>query len=187
MRFLSKLKLTLTSAGLYLIYLLAACILTMLIEAMFNFFLDHLVLLSYPVLTVIRIVIYSIGVPVILGFLGYFEGYREAACPMGETITALVIAAIFHLLFAMFFKFQGFISGAVRFTAGMIHNGWGITQTTLVEKTPYPLFLLTFAGYAVFYGMILVLCKYIGSKKRICDRAELRKNEAPTEERNHHE
>lgn len=179
MRFLSKLKITLASSGLYFVYLIASCVLIMLVEAMFNFFLDKLVLLSYPVLTVIRIVIYSVGVPAIIGVLGYFEGYREAACPIGETVGAIIPASVVHLLFAMLFKFQGFISGAVRFTAGMIHNGWDITRETMVEKTPYSLFLLTFLGYAVLYGAVMTMCKYFGSKKRICDRAELRKNETP--------
>ena len=181
MRFLTKLRSTLASTGVYLCYLLGACILTMLIEAMFVFFLDHLVLLSYPVLTIIRIVIYSVGIPAIIGFLGSYEGYREMDCTMGESLVAFIAACIIHLLFAMLFKFQGFISGAVRFTAGFIHNGWDITQVNLVEKTPYSLFLLVFSGYAVLYGTVLIICKFFGSKKHIMDRAELRKNEKDQE------
>lgn len=177
MRILSRIKTSLASTGIYFLYLIGACILTMLVEALFNFLLDHLVVLTYPVLTVIRIVIYSLGVTAILGFLGYFEGYREAACPIGETVTAYTLALIPFLLFSMLFKFQGFISGAVRFTAGLIHNGWSITQTTLVENTPYSLFLLVFLGYAVVYGVVLIVCKYIGAQRRICDRAALRKHE----------
>lgn len=181
MRFLSKLRSYLATTGVYLCYLLGACILTMLVEALFNFLLDHVVLLSYPVLTVIRIVIYSVGVPAIIGFLGYYEGYREENCPFAETIVSFGLACIPHLLLAMLFKFQGFISGAVRFTAGLIHNGWEITYDTLVEKTPYSLFLLTFLGYAVLYGTVLTICKYLGSKKRIIYRAELRRNEKDQE------
>lgn len=155
--------------------------LTMLVEAMFIFLLDHIVLIPYPALTIIRIVIYSLGVPALLGFLGYYEGYREVDFSLSETIIAFVPAVIPHLLLAMLFKFQGFISGAVRFTAGYIHNGQAITQVTLVEKTPYSLFLLVFLAYAVLYGIVLTLCKYFGAKKRVIDRAELRKNE--TDER----
>lgn len=181
MNLLSRAKTTLASTGLYLLYLVGSCVLTMLVEAMFIFLLDHIVLIPYPVLTIIRIVIYSLGVPAILGFLGYCEGYREAECPLRETVTAFVLAAIPHLLLAMLFKFQGFISGAVRFTAGYIHNGQSITHVTLVEKTPYSLFLLVFLAYTMLYGIVLILCKYFGAKKRVIDRAELRKNE--TDER----
>ncbi|MBE6557961.1 MAG: hypothetical protein E7661_02990 [Ruminococcaceae bacterium] len=177
MRFWEKGKLLLASMGVYLAYLVGACVVTMLMEWLFNFLLDHFVLLSYPVLTVIRIVIYTLGVTAIIGVFGYFEGYREAKCPIGETLGAYVPAAIFHLLLSMLFKFEGFISGAVRFTAGMIHNGGGITFESLEEETPYVLFLLVFLGYTVLYGTVLVICKYFGAQKRVCDRAELRKNE----------
>lgn len=177
MRLISKLKTTLASTGLYLLYLVGSCILTMLVEALFIFFLDHFVILPYPVLTVIRIVIYSVGVTAIMGFLGYFEGYREIECPIGETVTAYVLALIPFILLSMLFKFQGFISGAVRFTAGLVHNGWSITYDSLINKTPYSLFLLVFLGYAILYGLVLIICKYFGANRRICDRAELRKNE----------
>ena len=177
MRILARIKTALASTGLYFLYLIGACILTMLVEAMFNFFLDLIVVLPYPVLTMVRIVIYTVGVTAIIGFLGYFEGYREAMCPIGETLIAYTLSLIPFLLFAMLFKFQGFISGAVRFTAGLIHNGWSITQVTLVENTPYSLFLLVFLGYAVLYGITLIVCKYFGAQRRICDRAEMRRHE----------
>ncbi len=177
MKLIARLKTFAASTGLYICYLLGACILTMLVEAMMVFFIDHVVLLSYPVLTLIRIVIYSIGVPAILGVLGYYEGYREAECAAGETTGAFALALIVHLLLAMLFKFQGFISGAVRFTAGFIHNQWSITQETLVEKTPYSLFLTVFLAYSILYFAILLLCKYFGAQKRVCDRAELRREE----------
>ncbi len=177
MRFFTTLKTSLLSMLVYLCYLVGACVLVMLVEAMFIFLIDHVVLLSYPVLTVIRMIIYSLGVPAIIGFLGYYEGYREARCPIGETVVAYIPAAVIHLLLSMLFKFQGFISGSVRFTAGFIHNGSEITQVNLVEKTPYSLFLLTFLGYTVLYALVLLICKFFGSKKRIIARAEMRRHE----------
>ena len=180
MKLIARLKTFFASAGLYICYLLGACILTMLVEAMLVFFIDHVVLLSYPVLTIIRIVIYSLGIPAVLGLLGYYEGYREAECAKGELVGAYVLATLFHLLLSMLFKFQGFISGAVRFTAGLIHNQWSITQESLVEKTPYSLFLMVFLGYSILYLTVLLLSKYFGAQKRVCDRAELRGKETET-------
>ncbi len=177
MQLIAKLKTFAASTGLYICYLLGACILTMLVEAMLVFFIDHIVLLSYPVLTLIRIVVYSVGVSAIIGVLGYYEGYREAECSVGETTGAFLLALIPHILLAMLFKFQGFISGAVRFMAGFIHNQWNITEHTLVENTPYSLFLIVFLAYSIVYFAVLFLCKYFGSKKRICDRADLRRGE----------
>ena len=87
------------------------------------------------------------------------------------------IASVIHLLFSMLFHFQGFVSGGVRFTAGLIFNGWGVTEETLVNDTPYRVFLAVFAAYAVLYVATLTLSKYLGAQHRIIDRAELRKGE----------
>ena len=87
-----------------------------------------------------------------------------------------------HTIFAMLFKFQAFVSGAVRFTAGMIHNGWGITYDSLINDTPYWGFLVTYAAYAVLYVAVFTLAKYLGAQKRIMDRAELRRGEDTREE-----
>ena len=162
----------------YFLYMFGSCVLVMLAEALLISVVEKFVFIPYPVLTVIRIVIYTAGVPAILGVLGYFEGYREASCAIGDTVAGGVLASILHLIFAMLFKFEGFVSGAVRFTAGLLHNGWTITFETLVEKTPYTLFVLVFVVYAALYIAVLTVTKYFGAQKRIIDRAELRKNES---------
>lgn len=159
---------------IYFLYFFGSCVLVMLAESLFVSILEKFVVIPYPVLTVIRIVIYTAGVPAILGVLGYYEGYREAAPSVAETIGGGVLAAILHLLFAMLFKFQGFVSGAVRFTAGLLHNGWTITYDSLINKTPYSLFLLVFAAYTLLYIAVLTVSKYFGAQKRVIDRADLR-------------
>lgn len=161
----------------YFLYFFGSCILVMLAEALLVDILEKFVVIPYPVLTVIRIVVYTAGVPALIGVVGYFEGYREAICPVADTVVGGLLAAVLHLIFAMLFKFQGFVSGSVRFTAGLLHNGWGITYDSLINKTPYSLFLLVFVAYSALYIAALTICKYFGAQKRIIDRGELRKDE----------
>jgi hypothetical protein len=164
----------------YFLYFFGSCVLVMLAEALIMKVIGNVVLLPYPVVTILRIVIYTAGVPAILAAAGYFEGYREASCPLGDTIVGGLLAALLHLIFAMLFKFEGFVAGAVRFTAGLVHNGWEITADTLVNRTPYSLFLLFFVVYSLLYVAALTIAKYFGAQKRVMDRAELRKNEPTT-------
>lgn len=179
-QFLYKLRNLLVTSGLYFLYLFASCVLTMLVEALLVFFLDKFIIIPYFPLTIIRIVIYSIGVVAILCVLGYAEGYREGKCFIGETILAYIPAMILHLLFAMLFKFQGFVSGSVRFTAGLIANGQSITYDSLINVTPYTMFLAMFFAYAALYLLAFLLAKYFGAQKRIIVRGELRKGEGQT-------
>lgn len=157
----------------YFLYAFASCFIVMLIEALFTNVVEKFVALPYPVLTVIRIVIYTAGVPAILAVAGRSEGYREGACSVGATLTSGLLAILPHLLFAMLFKFQAFVSGSVRFTAGLIYNGWGVTYDSLINQTPYYMFLIVFAVYGLLYAAVLTVAKYLGAQKRILDRAEL--------------
>ena len=162
---------------LYFLYFIGSCIITMIVENMLVKIVDKFVLLPYPVLSVIRIVVYTAGVVAILAVVGRKEGYREAYCHVSGTILAGGAAAVVHLLFSMLFHFQGFVSGAVRYTAGLVFNGWGMTPESLVNDTPYWGFLVVFAAYAALYVATLTVAKYLGAQKRIIDRAELRKGE----------
>ena len=161
----------------YFLYMFGACFAVMLVESLLVFVLNKFVYIPYLVLTVIRIVIYTLGVVAIMAAIGYFEGYREANASVGETILGGALALIPYILFGMLFRFQAFVTGAVRFTAGLIHNGTGITAESLVEKTPYSLFLLTFLVYGILYVATLTVSRYLGAQRRIMDRAELRGNE----------
>lgn len=180
-----KLKNAALNLLVYFLYMFGSCVLVMLSEALLIKVIEKFVFIPYPVLTVMRIVIYTVGVPAILGVLGHAEGYRESECAIGDTVVGGILASVLHLIFAILFKFEGFVAGGVRFTAGLLHNGWSITYETLINRTPYALFLLVFAVYSLLYIGILTLSKYFGAQKRIIDRAELRKNEtADTAESN---
>ena len=161
----------------YFLYVFGSCILAMIVEALLVKMVDKFVLLPYPVLTVIRIIVYTAGVAAILAVVGRMEGYREGYCHVGGTIAAGAVASVIHLLFSMLFHFQGFVSGSVRFTAGLIFNGWGVTYESLVNNTPYWGFLVIFVAYAALYVATLTVAKYLGAQQRIIDRAELRTGE----------
>ena len=177
LNFVYKLRNHAVTSGLYFLYLFASCVLTMLVEALLIFFIDKIIVLEYFPATVIRIVIYTVGVPAIIAVLGYFEGYKDMKYSIGEVIVPYIPAAVLHLLFAMLFKFQGFVSGSVRFTAGLIANGADITYDSLLNVTPYWIFLAVFAAYEVLYCLVFLLAKYFGVQKHIIFRGELRKGE----------
>lgn len=176
--FLGRLKNLLAGAGIYLLYLVGASVVIMLCESLFCFIVDKFIMLSnYFALCIIRTVIYTVGVTATVGVLGYYEGYRTAACPKGEVIGSYAIALIPYALLSMLFHFHYFIAGCTRSVSGIILHGSGVTLDKLTLETPDWLLLLVFLGYALLYGTALLLFMYFGAQKRICDRAELRKDE----------
>ncbi len=161
----------------YFFYMFGSCFVIMLGEALFVSVMEKFVELPYPVLTVIRIVIYTAAIPTILAVLGRGEGYREGSCSVGGTIISGLLAMLLHLLFAMLFHFHAFVSGGVRFTAGLIYNGWELTYDSLINVTPYYMFLVMFTVYGLIYVAALTISKYLGAQKRVADRGELRRGE----------
>ena len=161
----------------YFFYMFGACLVMMLAESLLVYILDRFVIIPFPALTILRIAVYTVGVVAVMAALGWGEGYRAADCTLSETIAAGMLALVPHLLFAMLFKFQAFVSGAVRFAAGLSYNGMGINEDNLVNTTPYGLFLLFFVLYGAAYIAALTIAKYLGAARRVIDRAALRHGE----------
>ncbi len=167
---------------LYTLYMFVSCLLMMLVESLVVGLLSDFVVLSYPVLTIIRLVLYTAGVFAILAGVGYFEGYREGSPAVGETLLGGVFAIVFHFIFAMLFHFQAFVTGGVRFAAGLWAHGMDVSADLLNKDTSILYFLIFFAVYGVVYVGILAVARYFGAQKRIMNRAELRRGEAPEQE-----
>ena len=91
---MGRVRRVLLNAAIYFVYFFLSCVLVMLIEALFLRLLDRFVLLSYLAQTVIRLVIYSLGVPALVGLAAYAEGYREADAHPGETVVSGLLAVL---------------------------------------------------------------------------------------------
>ena len=177
-----KIQNTAINSLLYLLYMFGGCIAVMAVEALLSYIVSRFVIPPYPVLTVMRLVIYTVGVPAIMAGIGYFEGYREGVPAVGETVVGGILASVLHVLLALLFGFQAFVAGGVRFAAGLIRHGWEITDELLNTDVPAALFLLWFALYAAIYVTVLAVSRYLGAQKRVISRAELRGNEVSDDE-----
>ncbi len=175
-----KIKHTLVSGLLTFFYTMASILVCLVVEALLLYILDRIILISYPVQTIIRMVIYTVGAAALIGFLGYHEAYREADASTSESVLGSLLAAVPHLLLSLLFHFQGFIAGGVRFTAGLVYHGWAVSHER-VATTPIGVFLVVFLLYTVLYAATLAVCKYFGAKQRLIDRAELHKVEMPAD------
>ncbi len=171
-----KIQNTALNALLYLVYMFGGCIAVMVVEALLVFVINKFAAIPYPALTVIRLVLYTAGVPAIMAGMGYFEGYREGRPAVGETVAGGLLATVLHLLLALLFGFQAFVAGGVRFAAGLIRHGMDITEESLSAETPTGLFLAMFAIYGVLYVGVLTLARYVGAQRREAARAELTRN-----------
>ena len=172
-----KIQNTAINSLLYLLYMFGGCIAVMVVESLLVYIVSRFVIIPYPALTILRLIIYTLGVPAVLAGIGYVEGYREGVPATKETVVGGVLAMVLHVLFALLFSFQAFVSGGVRFAAGLLRHGMDLTDELLNTETPTGLFLLMFALYGAIYVTALCVSRYLGAQNRIISRAALRRGE----------
>ena len=172
-----KIQNTAINSLLYLLYMFGGCIAVMVVESLLVYIVSRFVIIPYPALTILRLVIYTLGVPAVLAGIGYVEGYREGVPATKETVVGGVLAMVLHVLFALLFSFQAFVTGGVRFAAGLLRHGMDLTDELLNTETPTGLFLLMFALYGAIYVTALCVSRYLGAQNRIISRAALRRGE----------
>lgn len=166
----------LIDAAIAFIYIFASCLLVLLIESMLLKFLDKFVLLSYLAQTVIRFVLYSVGIPALIGIAGYLEGYREAVSHPAATSLSCGLAVLLpQLLLSLLFHFRQFCAGAVPFAIGLLRDGAHVTSDSILFTSveQLPLFLCVFLGYGVVYAGVLTLGREIGVCRRLRERREM--------------
>lgn len=160
----------------YLAYVLLSCLVVLAAEALLLYVLDKFVFLSYLAQTVIRLVIYSLGVPTMIGVAGYLEGYREAEShPVQTTLSCGLAVLLPQLLLALLFHFRQFCAGAVPFAAGLLRDGKAVTADSILftEIGQLWLFLGVYVGYGVLYAVTLTVCREIGVYRRLRQRCEM--------------
>jgi hypothetical protein len=173
---MKKLRRILLNTVIYFAYFFLSCILVMLVEALFLKLLDRFILLSYLAQTVIRLVIYSVGVPALVGVAGYAEGYREADAHPGETAVSGMLAAVIpHGLIALLFHFRQFCAGAVPFLVGLLRDGTDVTADSIVfnDIGKIWLFLAVFLGYGILNTAVLTISRRYGVRRRQAQRADM--------------
>ena len=162
----------LVSALVYAFYMLIACIAIMLAEILAVKVVNLFVVTEYYELTVLRAIVYTVGVNAVLGAIAYKEGYRAARCNVLEIAVSGALASVLHLLFSLLFSFQAFAAGGVRFLTALLHYGKNLTENTLMDKLNAADFIPVFLVNSLVYIGVMVALGKIGEYKRLIDRGE---------------
>jgi hypothetical protein len=166
---MKKLDIIIDSA-IYALYFFLTCLVCMLAE----WFLSHVITLFVEIspyaLLIIRVVLYTLGVPTILGIALYKEGYRSAHSHAGETVISVALASIVYFIFCLLFYFEAFCAGGVKYLTLLLKYGKDLTgsliDSGLTRFDPVGVFFLHIAVYCA----VMALCKHLGAAKRREDR-----------------
>ncbi len=157
----------------YAFYMFIACVVIMLAEILTVKVVNLFIVTEYYELTVLRAVVYTVGVNAVLGAIAYKEGYRMARYPIVETIISGLLASLLHALVSLIFHFQAFCAGGVRFVTALLHYGKDLTVNTLMDELGALDFLPVFALNSLVYIAIMITLGKLGEYKRLADREEI--------------
>lgn len=160
----------------YAFYMFISCVVIMLAEILTVKVVNLFIVTEYYELTVLRAVVYTVGVNAVLGIIAYKEGYRAARYPIGEVIVSGLLASLLHALISLIFHFQAFCSGGVRFLTALLHYGKGLTVNTLMDELDALDILPVFAVNSLIYIAIMIVLGKLGEYKRLADREEITEN-----------
>lgn len=163
---------------LFLCYVIASCVTASVLNYIVLFAADKFVELQYLVRIIISAVVYSLSVYGLLAVFAYKSGYREASSNIGESYISYIPVLIIHLLLSLLFRFNGFISGPVKFYHVIVYFGASVTSadqlSTLAPIEYVPAFLI----FSAICATVISLSKKIGSNKRLDNRKKLTGSEA---------
>lgn len=163
----------LVGAIVYAAYMLVSCIVTMFAEILAVKVVNLFIVTDYHLLTVIRAVIYAIGVSAILSAIAYREGYRAARFSILETAISGAAASLIHLLFALLFNFEAFSAGGVKFITALLKFRSELNSNALTNSLGRADFIPFFFMISFVYIAFMIGFGKLGEYMRLAHRQDL--------------
>ncbi len=154
-------------------FMLISCIVAMFAEILTVKIFNLFIVTEYHLLTVIRAVVYTVGVSAILAAISYREGYRAAKFSILGTAITAALGSVVHFLFAFLFNFEGFCAGGVRFVTALIKYGRNLNSNTLMDSLSRVDFIPFFFMVSALYIAVMIVFGKLGEYMRLADRQEL--------------
>ena len=171
---MKKLSVDILFGGIvYAVYMLISCIVIMFAEILAVKVVNLFIVTEYHLLTVIRAVIYTVGVCAILAVIAYREGYKAARFSIPVAAISGAAASVMHFLFALLFNFEAFSSGGVKFITALFKFGSKLNNNSLTESLTRVDFIPFFFLVSLLYVGIMIGFGKIGEFMRMASRQEL--------------
>ena len=166
----------LINAPLYALYMFLACFVVMFAEILVVKLANWFIVTDYYSTSLIRAVIYTLGVNAILGAIAFREGFKNAKATPVATAISGVLATVLYFIFCLLFSFEAFCAGGAKSIAVIIKFGKSINSEMFIGKLGrfdiIPFFLVNCAIYIA----VMVIFNVIGAYKRRLDRIEMNVN-----------
>ena len=161
------------NAVVYLVFILLACIFSRLFAGMGAKLVNKFVELGFLADAWIRTVLLALFSFFFSLFLAYKYGYQTACFDLGEILPAALIGAAVHFLLGFVTVFSPLVSGAVKYVGCLVAYGGNYMSDMQTKSVPTLTLAISGLLFMLLYVGLVVQGTYLGTKKRLADRAEL--------------
>ncbi len=155
------------------VFLFLACVFARIFSNMAVKLADLFVEQTFLSASGIRAVTLMLFSSAFIFFFSYLNGYHTVCFDPVETPLAALVAVVPHFIISFFTVFSPWIAGATKHISGFIAFGTRYTKAEHMKLIPMATLVLIGLLTAFIYCGLIVLGKYVGSKKRLAARAEL--------------
>ena len=161
------------NSAVNLVFTLIACVFAAIFSSMAVKLVNKFVELSFIANAGIKAGTLLLFGAFFLVLFSYKHGYHAACFEKIETVFSALLAAVVHFALSLATFFSTWIAGATKPISGFIEYGTNYMSDTQTQNIPFLTLAIAGAVMLFVHAGLLVLGTYVGTKKRLADRAEL--------------
>ena len=158
---------------LWLFFIWVSCLCAVLIDLLLVKIVTTIVSVSYPVRAVLHVIFYLLGASAPIAAISYLISYHLGSFSLGNSLLEGLLASVLHLLAGILLVFPSWITGGVRWLAGLFEYGNRLYGADTMQDITLTNYLVAFAIFAVFYTAMKTVFALIGKSVRIRHRIAL--------------
>lgn len=167
------------NAAVDLVFTLIACVFAGIFSSMVVKLVNKFVELSFIANAGVKATSLLLFAAFFLVLFSYKHGYHSVCFEKVETVCAAILACLAHFALGLVTAFSTWIAGATKPISGFITYGSNYMSETQTQNIPIITLIIAGAGMLFIHAGLLVLGTYVGTKRRLSDRAELLGENAP--------
>ena len=158
---------------LWLFFIWVSCLCAILMDLLLVKIVTSIVAVSYPVEVAIHTIVYLLGTSVPLAAISYLIAYHLGGFSPAYSVIEWAGASVLLLPFGILLGFPVWITGGVKWLAGLIEYGSKLYDADTLKDVALTNYLLAFVLFAAFYLIVKIVFSYVGKSARIRNRIAL--------------
>lgn len=160
-------------ALLWLLFIWVSCLCAILVDALFLKIVTSIVKTTFVTEAILHVIATAIGTAAPLAAISYLIAYHLGEFSGLYSALEGVLALAFLLPFGILLGFPSWITGGVRWLAGLMEYGTHFYDTDQLSDMSLLTYLLAFLIFGIFYLVVKYCFGVLGRNRRIKARIEL--------------